>query len=523
MSETLPNEFVRHTVESPTDLGIDRSQPRIVEVVQLWNGTLMEMRHLELEDNRVQLGDTPRQRRPLGSYAGLAPLAVGCGYGAAVGSAAAATVGAGLSLLGLSAGMLHDETKRVSRQPGFFVPEDHLPSDDYSLVRRYGGVVHVQFTDDFRGYFEDADGQRTPLSQLIASHQAIPGEEGYACELPEEGRFIIQIDEMTFVVRMVHQAKRVIPGLTHGFDFMFLGMFALIAFGGLVLGVAIHSMPYDPTYDVVNIPDRFADVVYVEPQPEPPKKKLVGNDPDAGEGAKAKGKEGRVGDERSKLRHAKGTRRAQRDATRNKSIAEKSGLLRDLNAMEADNNLFGDGGLSNGLSANMGGIIGVQGGNQWGNGGLGSRGSGLGGNGTGEFIGGGGTRGRGTGGSGWGKERGYHGVKTDGVPNVTSGDVILLGGLRKDQIDRVVKKHLSQIRYCYQKELNRNPTMAGKVQVRFVIDKDGHVSNAKIQGTSLNSPVVENCICERFMHFKFPKPTGGGIVIVTYPFVFNVH
>ena len=523
MSETLPNEFVRHTVESPTDLGIDRTRPRIVEVVQLWNGTLMEMRHLELEDDRVELGETPQQRRPLASYAGLAPLAVGCGYGAVAGSAAAATLGAGLSLLGLSAGMLHDETKRVSSQSGFFVPQDRLPAEHYSLVRRFGGVTHVQFTEDFDGYFEDVDGHRTSLALLISSRQAIPGEEGYACELPAEGRFIIQIDEMTFVVRMVHQARRVIPGLTKGFDFMFLGLFALIAFGGLVLGVAIQSMPYDPSYDTVDIPNRFAEVYYQEPEPEPLKKKLPGTDPDAGEGAKPKGEEGRVGEEKSKLRHAKGTVKAQRDATRNKSIAEKSGLLADLYAMEADSNMFGEGGLSAGM-ASVGGLIAVQGGNQWGNGGLGSRGSGLGGNGTGEMMGGLGTRGRGTGGSGYGSNGGYTGIKNPGMmPSMSTGDVILLGGLRKDQIDRVVKQHLAQIRFCYQKELNRNPTMAGKVQVRFVIDKQGNVSSAKIQGTSLNSPVVENCICKRFMGFKFPKPTGGGIVIVTYPFVFNVH
>ena len=52
MSETLPNEFVKQTIETSTDLGIDRSAPRIVEVLQLWNGTLMEVRHLDQEERR---------------------------------------------------------------------------------------------------------------------------------------------------------------------------------------------------------------------------------------------------------------------------------------------------------------------------------------------------------------------------------------------------------------------------------------------------------------------------------------
>ena len=50
---------------------------------------------------------------------------------------------------------------------------------------------------------------------------------------------------------------------------------------------------------------------------------------------------------------------------------------------------------------------------------------------------------------------------------------------------------------------------------------NGSVSSAKTNATSMNNPIVENCICQRFMRFKFPQPKGGGIVIVTYPFVFK--
>ena len=59
------------------------------------------------------------------------------------------------------------------------------------------------------------------------------------------------------------------------------------------------------------------------------------------------------------------------------------------------------------------------------------------------------------------------------------------------------------------------------IVIKFVIAKDGSVSSAKTNTTSMNNPIVENCICQRFMRLKFPKPKGGGIVIVAYPFTFQ--
>ena len=37
----------------------------------------------------------------------------------------------------------------------------------------------------------------------------------------------------------------------------------------------------------------------------------------------------------------------------------------------------------------------------------------------------------------------------------------------------------------------------------------------------MNSEAVESCLCGRFLRFVFPEPEGGGIVVVTYPFVFT--
>jgi hypothetical protein len=106
------------------------------------------------------------------------------------------------------------------------------------------------------------------------------------------------------------------------------------------------------------------------------------------------------------------------------------------------------------------------------------------------------------------------GVARPGSPRI-------LGALDKSIIDRIVKQNLPQIRYCYQQELNKNPKLFGKLVVKFVIAKDGSVSSASTKASTLKNPIVEQCVNSRFRRMRFPKPKGGGIVIVSYPFVFN--
>lgn len=102
-----------------------------------------------------------------------------------------------------------------------------------------------------------------------------------------------------------------------------------------------------------------------------------------------------------------------------------------------------------------------------------------------------------------------------------TGEEVILGTLDKDVIDAVVKRNMNQVRYCYQRELTKVPTLEGKIVVKFVITKDGTVSSAVTKASTMASPAVEECVNGRFMRMQFPQPTGGGIVIVSYPFTFS--
>jgi len=116
---------------------------------------------------------------------------------------------------------------------------------------------------------------------------------------------------------------------------------------------------------------------------------------------------------------------------------------------------------------------------------------------------------------------GSSGAQRTGRIAKMGGDPIILGPLDKCFIDAVIKRNQSEIRDCYQEQLSRNPGLGGKIVVKFVIAKDGTVSKASTKSSTMNNKSVEGCLNSRFEHFKFPEPKGGGIVIVSYPIVFE--
>lgn len=70
---------------------------------------------------------------------------------------------------------------------------------------------------------------------------------------------------------------------------------------------------------------------------------------------------------------------------------------------------------------------------------------------------------------------------------------------RRDEtaIAAVVGKHKPAIQDCYQRGLRRNRDLQGKVVVRFVVTQQGTVSEAKIVSSTLQNPVVEDCMLNR--------------------------
>ena len=99
-------------------------------------------------------------------------------------------------------------------------------------------------------------------------------------------------------------------------------------------------------------------------------------------------------------------------------------------------------------------------------------------------------------------------------------DPVVRGSLSREVIQRVMRRHSTRMRYCYERELATNPSLAGRVEVRLVIGPTGAVTTATVEGSGMPPPML-SCIETAARSITFPAPDGGGVVAVTYPFVFQ--
>lgn len=107
------------------------------------------------------------------------------------------------------------------------------------------------------------------------------------------------------------------------------------------------------------------------------------------------------------------------------------------------------------------------------------------------------------------------------------------GALSPEVIRRVVRRHINEIRLCFEQALATAPELAGRIETRWVIAPSGSVSDAAIVSSALASPAatdggpparaVEACVLAAIPRWTFPAPEGGGAVNVTYPFVFAME
>jgi TonB family protein len=94
--------------------------------------------------------------------------------------------------------------------------------------------------------------------------------------------------------------------------------------------------------------------------------------------------------------------------------------------------------------------------------------------------------------------------------------------LDKDEVRQVVRANIHEVKACYeQKGLARDGDLTGRVGLQFTLDPRGAVADARVQSSTF-PPGYDDltvCIVERLRTWRFPAT--GGVVAITYPFVFE--
>ena len=102
------------------------------------------------------------------------------------------------------------------------------------------------------------------------------------------------------------------------------------------------------------------------------------------------------------------------------------------------------------------------------------------------------------------------------------GPPVVRGRLDREIVRRVVRQHLPEVRFCYEREAIGHPDLAGRVQVEFTIGPNGRVLASGVAASSTRSPALDGCIQQAVRRWEFPQPEGGGPVIVIYPFLLRM-
>lgn len=295
----------------------------------------------------------------------------------------------------------------------------------------------------------------------------------------------------------------------------------------IVVGGAMIFAPDEPPKSLALTGERVAKLLPPEPFPPPPekgakKKAEEKTKEESGQMKKAKGDQGRLGKRDSSTKDTV-IPKGEKDILRDK--VSKVGLLGLIGKERPQGSglakLFADNTLE--VEQAVAGMAGAHLTAGRGSGGLSTTGAGLGGGGTGQgHIYGAGdmdTGGRASRGRGRGPtlaSRKEHEVKLD----IATGSVDDGGGLTKEQVARVVRAHSNAIKFCYEKELQRKPTLAGKIEVYWTIQPDGSVDKSKIASSSMEDAAVEGCVARQVKQWVFPK-SDGRTVVQSYPFLFK--
>lgn len=405
----------------------------------------------------------------------------------------------------------------------FIMGDSKLPGGKLDVVRSDEHGFVLRFTGKMDGELH-RDGKVNELKAVIESGKAQHDGDAYQLALEPNDFAWVDLGSVTLEVCFQPMPKPVFVPFLETVDFTVLNIFLVMFFLAALFIISALNRELEGEGYVDELAGNQARIVKLLIKPPEIQKnrfleKLAKQKENVGEmAAKHSGDEGQMGKKEAPKRN---TRTAPKGDPNNKDQARMMAQRIFGNGSGGISTIFGHNGLGGELKSAMGNMFGSAPGDSRGLGGLGLRGSGSGGGGVGNTIGIGGigTKGRGGGLGSYGTGTGYMGGKKETDIGISSSEPQVMGSLDKELIRQVIHRNRNQIRFCYESQLTRFPKLNGKVAVRFVITAAGTVSSSQVAQSTVNNVELETCIAGRVQTWIFPKPKGGGVVIVTYPFI----
>jgi outer membrane biosynthesis protein TonB len=435
----------------------------------------------------------------------------------------------------LQGGKIVEERVLPARQPvtvgsapknTIVVPHSDLPAS-LQVFAWQGDRYALCFTQGMDGRIQGPQGQ-ADFGALISQGLAKQQGQSYSVPIQEDQRGKIVVGQITllwqFVTMPAEAPKAVLPREATGnhfrsMDRLFVTILVIsfLLHTGTYIALANAEVPAEVTLE--EIPDRYAKVLIPEkmPQPVEAKKEEARKQEAAAEKPAEEKKQPEATEKKPESTEQSAARKAARQAAIAKAVQSK-GILKVLGALGpgtgqgAVADVFGAGAGAGDVASALAGAGGVAVATDPGAGG-GRKGGGQGGAasiGTLATSGGGGSA-------------VAYGAKTDvRVSGSVAAEEAEIDSSDIDQgkLAAFIRARMGLIKACYENALKRNPTLKGKVSIRFTILETGGLADVTAAVNSLGSSEVASCIMSTMRSWRTQfRPSGP--VTVEYPFVFS--
>jgi outer membrane biosynthesis protein TonB len=403
------------------------------------------------------------------------------------------------------------------------VPASDLP-DSFTVFSVHGDQYTLCFEPRMEGRVQDDQGARE-LVQLAAEGKARKVGKGHALPVTEAQRGRLVLGEVTllwqFVPPPVEAPRPVLPpdarsNHFRSMDRLFATILTLSFLTHCGLYAALANTDLPPEVTIEEIPDRYAKVLIPDRKPAPPPEKKEEPKPVVEEKkVEEKKPETKKPEKPPETAEQVAARKAARAAAVAQAVQSK-GMLKVLGALGPGSgggavaDVFGAGGGMTDVASALSGAGGVAMATDPGAGG-GRKGGGQGGA---ASIGDLATSGGGAVAYGSKTEVKVTGTVATEAAEIDSADI------DQGKLGAFVRARQGLIKACYENALKRNPTLKGKVVIRFTILETGGVADVSASQNTLGSPDVAVCIINTIRSWRTQfRPSGP--VTVEYPFLLS--
>lgn len=422
-----------------------------------------------------------------------------------------------------------------SEKNHFVIHTEGMPAR-FELFQLVGSDYILNFTNIMTGRVGLPGGVQD-LTQMRDSGAARNAGTHFQVKINDNSRGKVVIGNTTllfqFVVPPTVQPRPQLPaaaraGFVRSIDWLFTAfmVFTFMSMFGFIVYLENADWPIDS--GVAAVPDDIAKLIFEEPTPPPEEKPELADDgKEAAEEAKAPDKKP------DKPAKAEEPGPEKNSPEEQQAVAEKSARIAQEAAQAAEALIIGA------LSSEAGGALAdvLAGGAVTGNAqdilsqamGVGVAKSGSGGDlrqrsgGVNSGVSGLGSLARKEGTTNAVGEGGQVTERTvKGSVKSSAGDEVGgTGAFDSSVVVSMIKTRLRAIQMCYEQQLRRNPTLAGKVTIEFSIQPRGNVTDLKVKENTTGDAAVGTCVANTVSTFRFNPGPEGGSVTYAYPFVFS--